>query len=81
MKAIEQAYIDALLADAAYVDVNPEMNAGELTAALRERMTPTLAAYIASNFEVSSSINSSDIPLIGSGFDATELKGSASILF
>ena len=41
------------------------------------RMTPTLAAYIAANFEVASSINSSDIPLIGSGFDATVWYGKA----
>ncbi|MDZ4255315.1 MAG: hypothetical protein U1A72_22320, partial [Sulfuritalea sp.] len=77
MTTIKQAYIDALLADAAYVDVNPEMDIDELTAALRERMTPTLAAYIATNFEVSSSINTSDIPLVGSGFDATVWRGKA----
>ena len=71
MTTIQQAYIDALLADAAYVDVNPGMTVGKLTDALSERMTPTLAAYIAANFEVASSINTSDIPLVGSGFDAT----------
>ncbi len=75
MTTIQQAYIDALLADAAYVDVNPGMDVEKLTDALSKRMTPTLAAYIAANFEVASSINSSDIPLIGSGFDATVWRG------
>ncbi len=72
---IKQAYIDALLADAAYVDVNPGMDAGELTAALDERMTPTLAAYIAANFEIVSSKNTEDTGT-GSGFDATVWRGS-----
>lgn len=71
MSTINQTYIDALLADAAYVDVTQGMDEAQLTEALRTRMTPTLAAYIAANFEVASSINTSDIPLVGSGFDAT----------
>jgi len=77
MTTIKQAYIDALLADAAYVDVNRGMTVGELKGALSKRMTPTLAAYIAANFEVASNINSSDIPLFGSGFDATVWRGKA----
>jgi hypothetical protein len=77
MTTIRQAYIDALLADAAYVDVNSGMNAEKLTDALSKRMTPTLAAYIAANFEVASNINSSDIPLFGSGFDATVWRGKS----
>jgi Ca2+-binding RTX toxin-like protein len=38
-------------------------------------MTPTLAAYIAANFEVVDSINTPD--LVGSGFDATVWRGKA----
>ena len=44
MSDINKAYIDALLADATYVDVTPSMNADALTEALQERMTPQLAA-------------------------------------
>jgi len=77
MSDINKAYIDALLADATYVDVTPSMNADALTEALQERMTPTLAAHIAANFEVASSINTFDIPLLGSGFDATVWRGIA----
>jgi len=71
MSTINQGYIDALLADAAYADVTRGMNEAQITEALRTRMTPTLAAYIAANFEVASNINKSDIPGVGSGFDAT----------
>ena len=77
MSAINQAYVNALLADASYVDTTRGMNADALETALTTRMTPTLAAYIAANFEVASSINSSDIPLLGSGFDATVWRGRA----
>ena len=44
-------------------------------------MTPTLATYIAANFEVTSSINTFDYPLIGSGFDATVWRGKAGTAF
>ena len=47
------------------------MTGSELEFALRTTMTPALAAYIAANFKVAGSFNSSDIPLVGSGFDAT----------
>jgi len=66
---IQRAYIAALLADAAYVDTD------SFSTELAKRMTPTLAAYISANFEVASSINSSDIPFVGSGFDATVWRG------
>lgn len=71
MTTIANAYINALLADAAYVDLTQGMSEADMKRDLSELMTPTLAAYIATNFEVASSINTSDIPLIGSGFDAT----------
>src|SRR3990167_6386318 len=75
MTTIANAYINALLADAAYVEVARDMNEARLKVALESRMTPTLASYIAANFEVTSSINTPDIPLIGSGFDATVWRG------
>jgi Ca2+-binding RTX toxin-like protein len=78
MTAIANAYINALLADAAYVDlINAPLNNPTNFDALSKRMTPTLAAYIAANFEVASSINTSDIPLIASGFDATVWRGKS----
>lgn len=72
---IQTAYINALLADAAYVDAN------SLATDLPERMTPTQAAYLAANFEVVSAINTSDIPLVGSGFDAMVWRGKAGTEF
>ena len=72
---IQTAYINALLADAAYVDAN------SLATDLPKRMTPTQAAYIAANFEVASAINTSDIPFVGSGFDAVVWRGKAGTEF
>lgn len=72
---IQTAYINALLADAAYVDAN------SLATDLPERMTPAQAAYLAANFEVVSAINTSDIPLVGSGFDAMVWRGKAGTEF
>jgi len=40
-------------------------------------MTPTKAAYIASNFEVASTANESDNPLTGSSSDAIIWRGKA----
>ena len=71
MNTISQAYVNALLADATYVNLVQGMSEVDLKRDLEVRMTPTQAAYIAANFEVASSINSSDIALFGSGFDAT----------
>jgi hypothetical protein len=58
MSTINEAFIDALLADAAYVNVTPLSN---LATALAERMTPTLAQYIAYNFTVASVIDTSAV--------------------
>ena len=81
MTTIQKDYINALLADASYVDLTQGMSKDDLILELSERMTPTLAAYIAANFEVASSINSPDIPLLGSGFDATVWRGKAGTAF
>ena len=77
MNTISQAYVNALLADATYVNLVQGMSEADLKRDLEVRMTPTQAAYIAANFEVASSINSSDIALFGSGFDATVWRGRA----
>jgi hypothetical protein len=70
MTVINDAYINALLADAAYVK---DLAAGNLASDLSSRMTPTLAKYIADNFTVVTQIDSND--LTGSGFDATVWRG------
>lgn len=72
MTTINQAYINALLADAAYVNVTQGMNADALKSAIDDRMTSTQAAYLAANFElVGRPNNTSDNPFEGgSGFDA-----------
>jgi hypothetical protein len=78
MTTITNAYINALLADAAYVNLlNEPLNSSGNQDLLSTRMTPTLAAYIAANFEVASVANYSDIPFFGSGFDATVWRGKA----
>jgi hypothetical protein len=66
---IQNAYINALLADAAYVDTD------KFATKLVERLTLSQADFLLVNFEVASSENKSDIPLIGSGFDATVWRG------
>ena len=75
MNLMRRIFVNALLADASYVDLQLEAPATDISRDLKERMTPTQAAYIAANFEVASVINSSDIPLVGSGFDATVWRG------
>lgn len=72
MSTIEDIYINAILADAAYVEVTRLSN---LSADLSPRMTPTLADFIGTNFSVLTSVTSPGT--IGSGFDATVWKGKA----
>ena len=73
MKKIEFAYINALLADAAYISLKLNGTADDLVLELSKRMTPTQAQFIADNFEV---LNSIETPkLLGSGFDAVVWKG------
>jgi len=78
MTMIANAYINALLADAAYVDLSGgTLTSGTNYKELGDRLTPTQADFLAANFEVASAINSPDIPLVGSGFDATVWRGKA----
>lgn len=73
MNAIESAYINALLADAAYVSVSSSLTQAQLKTTLDERMTPTQAAFIANNFSVASSKYTNDF--FESGFDAVVWRG------
>ncbi len=69
MSSINNAYINALLADAAYVTIlNGIPDEGEL----KLRLTPTQATYLAANFTVVTSIETPNTidPLLGTGFDA-----------
>ncbi len=63
MTTIHDAYINALLADAAYAidnDVNSDTNLANLDA-LTVRMTPTLAQYISDNFYVKTAIDTGEL--------------------
>lgn len=77
MTTITSTYINALLADASYVDVLKEpLDSPTNRRNLADRLTPTQAAYLAANFEVASVENTStDIPLVDSGFDAVVWRG------
>jgi RTX calcium-binding nonapeptide repeat (4 copies) len=78
MNNIKNTYINALLADAAYVEgLFDGMSAFRLNEVLGARMTPTLATFISDNFEVISHKETEDNPIagVGSGFDATAWRG------
>jgi hypothetical protein len=77
MNTIANAYVNSLLADAAYVDLSRGMPADKLLSSLADQMTLTQATYLATKFEVISAENNSDIPLYGSGFDAIVWRGKA----
>lgn len=67
---INDAYINALLSDASYVDgLSPEFTPDDLSLALTSRMTDDLAEFIANNFTVA--VQESKDGLLESSFDAT----------
>ena len=75
MNNISSIYVNAFLADAAYIDlprgkIDPD---ADIYKVLSKRMTSPLAKFIADNFEVISNRLSND--LIGTGFDAIVWKG------
>jgi Ca2+-binding RTX toxin-like protein len=75
-------FASALLADAAYADnLATGMSAQQLKQALSLNLTPTLAVLISTNFEVISHIETSDLPVVGSGFDGTVWRGRAGSAF
>jgi len=60
MNTINNAYINALLADAAYIDLTKGISNADLGKALNEPLTKSQAQFIATNFEVIASENKSD---------------------
>ena len=52
MQTINDAFINAILADAVYVDDIVNKDVAELTSALTNRMGSKLAKFIAENFKV-----------------------------
>ena len=84
MSDINSTYVNAFLADAAYVSLPRGVIPDDLLKEgqeLPKRMPPTLAQYIADNFEVASAIDTPDAVGAGSGFDATVWRGRAGTLF
>lgn len=70
MTPIQTAYINALLADASYVE---GILVGAVAAdTFQDRLTPTQAAYLAANFTVVTSVETPNTinPVLGTGFDA-----------
>ena len=63
MQTINDAFINAILADAVYVDDIVNENVAKLTDGLTERMGPELAKFIAENFKVISQDIQADIHL------------------
>jgi hypothetical protein len=81
MSNINNTFINALLADAAYSEkLFDQMTSGQMLLALKPRMTTALAEFIAANFEVVSHKETEDNPGqgVGSGFDATVWRGRTS---
>lgn len=73
MTTINDAYINALLADSSYVDdFVPGMTGTRLADQIAGRMTPTLAKYVGDNFSVVSQVGG-----LASSFDATVWRGNA----
>jgi Ca2+-binding RTX toxin-like protein len=76
MSLDSQALVGALLANAAYgAGLARGLTREGLEETLSDLMTPTLASLVASNFQVVAHIDSSDVPLFGSGFEATVWRG------
>ncbi len=70
MENINSFYINSLLADASYIDLESYQNLSA-SEELEDRLTPTLTAYIAENFEVLASLPSSE----NSGFNCVVWRG------
>jgi Ca2+-binding RTX toxin-like protein len=74
MTTINDTYINALLADASYVD---GLRNGFLEDQLKGRMTPELANFIGKNFTVKTQASNDRIINLDSSFDATVWVGNA----
>jgi len=77
MSGITSAYINAILADASYENLESVVTEAQLQQSLQVRMTPIMAWCISDSFAVATTINPSDEPLIGSGFDVVVWQGKA----
>jgi trimeric autotransporter adhesin len=82
--SINNTFINALLADATYVDGliegNTPLKGSDLVNKLKSRLTPDLAQYLADNFEVvTQKLNGDELSGsdAGSGFDVTVWKSKA----
>lgn len=79
MSCIQSAYINALLADASYIDlpigIISQDQFENTEGTLSKRITPQLARFIADNFEIINTRLAHDIPVLESGFDAIVWKG------
>ena len=82
MSYIQSAYINALIADASYIDlpIGKIDTDSEIYKELSNRMTPLLSKFIADNFEIINTRLAHDIPVLESGFDAIVWKGRQSML-
>ena len=60
MSEISNAYINALLTDASYIDFEGNQIGNNEYDDLSDRITPTLASYIKENFEILSSLPDSE---------------------
>jgi Ca2+-binding RTX toxin-like protein len=78
MPSINDTFVNALLADASYVNFLTSADTGvDLSRKLEPRMTPTLAKFIGDNFTVVTSINTPDDVINGAGFDGAVWRGNA----
>jgi hypothetical protein len=59
MTTIQTAYFNARLADASYMTVTASMGVNAIVDATKDRLTPTQAAYLAANFTILSSVETS----------------------
>lgn len=78
MSTIKNAFLNAVLADASYARNLVVNDTSEiLVNKVSETMTPSLATFLGTNFEVVSTIDTPDNPIYGSGFDAVVWRGRA----
>ena len=78
MPTINDTLVNALLADASYVDfLAPGNTSTVLELKLNDRMTPALAKFVGDNFTVVTSINTPDDVINGAGFDGVVWRGNS----
>lgn len=76
MPTVNDTFINALLADAAYVNTLVDgLQGDKLAEALSPRLTPSLAKFVSDNFTIVSHTEGSH--WLGSSFDGTVWRGNA----